>query len=64
MDHVAHECDVAKGTLYLYVPSKRGLYLAVLSEGMDDLPSSVCSRKRCSASPGGDAALASRRRGG
>ena len=37
MDDVAHACGVAKGTLYLYFPGKRELYLAVLFEGMERL---------------------------
>jgi TetR/AcrR family transcriptional regulator len=35
MDRVAAEADVAKGTLYLYFPSKDALYLGVLSDGLD-----------------------------
>src|ERR1041384_6024630 len=37
MDDVAQACGVAKGTLYLYFPGKRELYLAVLFEGMERL---------------------------
>jgi AcrR family transcriptional regulator len=35
MDRVAEAARVAKGTLYLYVPSKDALYLGVLSDGLD-----------------------------
>jgi len=35
MDRVAEAANVAKGTLYLYFPSKDALYLGVLSDGLD-----------------------------
>ncbi len=35
MDRVAEAARVAKGTLYLYFPSKDALYLGVLSDGLD-----------------------------
>jgi AcrR family transcriptional regulator len=35
MDHVAEAAGVAKGTLYLYFPSKEALYLGILSEGLE-----------------------------
>jgi AcrR family transcriptional regulator len=35
MDRVAEAAGVAKGTLYLYFPSKDALYLGVLSNGLD-----------------------------
>jgi len=35
MDRVAETAGVAKGTLYLYFPSKDALYLGVLSDGLD-----------------------------
>ena len=35
MDRVAASAGVAKGTLYLYFPSKDALYLGVLSDGLD-----------------------------
>src|SRR5277367_7030648 len=35
MDRVAAAAQVAKGTLYLYFPSKDALYLGVLSDGLD-----------------------------
>jgi len=35
MDRVAQAAGVAKGTLYLYFPSKDALYLGVLSDGLD-----------------------------
>src|SRR6266852_8707140 len=35
MDRVASAAGVAKGTLYLYFPSKDALYLGVLSDGLD-----------------------------
>jgi AcrR family transcriptional regulator len=35
MDRIAEAAGVAKGTLYLYFPSKDALYLGVLSDGLD-----------------------------
>lgn len=35
MDRVAAAANVAKGTLYLYFPSKDALYLGILSDGLD-----------------------------
>lgn len=35
MDRVAQAAGVAKGTLYLYFPSKDALYLGILSDGLD-----------------------------
>ena len=35
MDSVAESAGVAKGTLYLYFPSKEALYLGVLSDGIE-----------------------------
>ena len=35
MDRVAAAAGVAKGTLYLYFPSKDALYLGVISDGLD-----------------------------
>src|SRR5208282_3896719 len=35
MDRVADAAGVAKGTLYLYFPSKDALYLGVLSDGLN-----------------------------
>src|ERR1700722_7495918 len=35
MDRVAASAGVAKGTLYLFFPSKDALYLGVLSDGLD-----------------------------
>ncbi|MDO8432758.1 MAG: TetR/AcrR family transcriptional regulator [Candidatus Binatus sp.] len=35
MDRVAKAANVAKGTLYLYFPSKDALYLGILSDGLD-----------------------------
>jgi AcrR family transcriptional regulator len=35
MDRVAQGAGVAKGTLYLYFPSKESLYLGILTEGME-----------------------------
>jgi AcrR family transcriptional regulator len=35
MDRVAEAANVAKGTLYLYFPSKEALYLGILSDGLD-----------------------------
>jgi AcrR family transcriptional regulator len=36
MDRVAEAAGVAKGTLYLYFPSKDALYLGILSDGLDN----------------------------
>ncbi len=36
MDRVAHAAGVAKGTLYLYFPSKDALYLGILSTELDN----------------------------
>jgi AcrR family transcriptional regulator len=35
MDSVAQLADVAKGTLYLYFPSKESLYLGIISSGFE-----------------------------
>src|SRR3984957_16208709 len=35
MDRVAEAAGVAKGTLYLYFPSKDALYLGILSDGLE-----------------------------
>src|ERR1700719_1511113 len=35
MDRVAETAGVAKGTLYLYFPSKEALYLGILSDGLE-----------------------------
>jgi AcrR family transcriptional regulator len=35
MDRVAETAAVAKGTLYLYFPSKEALYLGILSDGLE-----------------------------
>jgi len=35
MDRVAESAGVAKGTLYLYFPSKDALYLGILSDGLN-----------------------------
>src|SRR5260370_17335309 len=35
MDRVAEAASVAKGTLYLYFPSKDALYLGVLTDALD-----------------------------
>ncbi len=37
MESVAHEADVAKGTLYLYYRSKAALYRAAVSSGLERL---------------------------
>src|ERR1041384_3861359 len=49
MEDVAQACGVAKGTLYLYFPGKRELYLAVLFEGMEGLRESL---ERVAKAPG------------
>src|ERR1700689_2776668 len=35
MDRVAEAAGVAKGTLYLYFPSKEALYLGILGDGLE-----------------------------
>ena len=37
MDRIAREADVAKGTIYLYYPSKQSIYDAALSAGFAEL---------------------------
>jgi AcrR family transcriptional regulator len=37
MEEVARGAGVAKGTLYLYFPSKEELYLAILSDGLESI---------------------------
>jgi AcrR family transcriptional regulator len=37
MDRIAREADVAKGTVYLYYPSKQSIYDAALSAGFAEL---------------------------
>lgn len=37
MDRVAEAAGVAKGTLYLYFPSKEALYLGILSDGLQSI---------------------------
>lgn len=39
MDAIAERAHIAKGTLYLYFPSKRDIYLAALREGIRSLNS-------------------------
>ena len=51
MDDLARRSGVAKGTLYLYFPGKRELYLAVLFEGMQRLRRRLESRASSSAAP-------------
>jgi AcrR family transcriptional regulator len=41
MEDIAEEAGVAKGTVYLYFPSKRDLFLATLREGVVDLHEQV-----------------------
>ena len=37
MDRIAREADVAKGTIYLYYPSKQSIYDAAISAGFAEL---------------------------
>jgi len=37
MDAIAEQARIAKGTLYLYFPSKRDIYLAALRQGIQSL---------------------------
>ncbi len=34
MDAIAEQAHIAKGTLYLYFPSKRDIYMAALRQGI------------------------------
>ena len=53
MDRVAEAAGVAKGTLYLYFPSKEELYLGILSDGLE----SVSKRYQSITDPRHDIAL-------
>lgn len=44
IDEIAKEAGVAKGTVYLYFPSKKGIYQAVLNRDMESLTSSTLDR--------------------
>ena len=44
VDEIADTAGVAKGTVYLYFPSKRDLFLATLREGVEELHSDVKRR--------------------
>ncbi len=57
MDRVSHEAGVAKGTLYLYFPSKEALYLGILTDGLE----SITLRYQSSVEPGADVAERLRR---
>lgn len=37
LDEIAAEAGVAKGTIYLYFPSKRDIYMAALKNGIEEL---------------------------
>src|SRR5689334_532546 len=37
MEEIAEVAGVAKGTVYLYFPSKRAVYLAALRQGIEEL---------------------------
>src|SRR5580704_7196731 len=52
MDRVAETAGVAKGTLYLYFPSKEALYLGILSDGLE----TVSKRAQATVDPRQDVA--------
>ncbi len=41
MESIAHRCDLAKGTIYLYFRSKEELYVSIMAEGLDLLKSDL-----------------------
>ena len=41
MESIAHRCDLAKGTIYLYFKSKEELYVSIMAEGLDLLKSDL-----------------------
>lgn len=49
MDEIADAAGLAKGTLYLYFPSKRDIYLAAFREGVEEL--AAASRDAVAAAP-------------
>ena len=51
VDAIAAEAEVAKGTLYLYFPSKVAIYEAAFAVGMDELTELTDERVRHAASP-------------
>lgn len=57
MDRVAEAAGVAKGTLYLYFPSKEALYLGILSDGLE----SISKRYQATVEPRADIAERLRR---
>ena len=50
MDAIAEQAKIAKGTLYLYFPSKRDIYLAALRQGIRSLNEDT--RRRVEAATG------------
>lgn len=50
MDSVARAAGVAKGTLYLYFPSKEALYIGILADGLE----SAATRYQASVPSGAD----------
>ena len=51
VDAIAAEAQVAKGTIYLYFPSKVAIYEAAFAGGMDELTALTDERIRVAASP-------------
>jgi AcrR family transcriptional regulator len=51
VDAIAAEAHVAKGTVYLYFPSKVAIYDAAFAQGMDELTALTDERIRAAASP-------------
>lgn len=51
VDAIASEARVAKGTVYLYFPSKQAIYDAAFDAGLDDLLRRTDARLRAAADP-------------
>ncbi|MBI5647832.1 MAG: TetR/AcrR family transcriptional regulator [Ignavibacteriae bacterium] len=51
MDEIAAEAEVAKGTLYLYFPSKEDVYLTLLVKALDALHAEFAESARTASDP-------------